>query len=47
VLAGGKVTGLDAAAQGQLLLRGEQGDFVDLLKVGLQAAFGGNSGAPR
>jgi hypothetical protein len=35
---------LDAAPQGDLLLRGEQRDLVDLLEIGFQAAFGRNGG---
>ncbi|MGK0484276.1 MAG: hypothetical protein ACJAQ3_004265, partial [Planctomycetota bacterium] len=35
-----KVPRLDACAQLLLLLSGEQGDLVDLLKVGFEAAFG-------
>jgi hypothetical protein len=46
VLASGEVAGLDAPPEGELLLGVEQGNFVDLLEVGLQTAFGRNSGAP-
>jgi hypothetical protein len=42
VLAGRGVTLLDAAAELLLLLGGEEGDFVDLLEIGLEAAFGRN-----
>jgi len=39
VFARGHVSLLDAVSQVLLLFGREQGDFVDLLKIGLQAAF--------
>jgi len=46
VLARGEVAALDAAAELELLLRVEERNLVDLVEIGLQAAFGGNGGAP-
>jgi hypothetical protein len=40
VLAGLQVAGLDAPTKVLLLLCGQQGDLVDLLEIGLQAALG-------
>jgi len=42
VLAGGHVAALHATAELTLLLGGEQGDFVDFLEIGFQAAVGGD-----
>jgi len=42
MLARGPVAVLDPAAQLLLLVGGEELDLVDLLEIGLQAAFGGN-----
>jgi hypothetical protein len=46
VLARSQVAGLDAAAERALLLGVEERHLVDLLEIGLQAAFGRNDGAP-
>jgi hypothetical protein len=46
VLASGQVALLDPPSQRAFLLRVEEGNLVDLLEIGLQAAFGGNGGAP-
>jgi hypothetical protein len=42
VLARFLVARLDPAAELLLLVGGEEGDFVDFLEIGLEAAFGGN-----
>jgi hypothetical protein len=46
VLAGFEITGLDPASQRELLLGAQERDLVDLLEIGLEAAFGGNGWAP-
>jgi hypothetical protein len=46
VLTRAQVSGLDAATQLLLLIGSEQRNFVDLLEIGLQAAFGGNDCLP-
>jgi hypothetical protein len=46
VLASLEVTGLDAVSKLDLLLRGQERYFVDLVEIGLQAAFVGNGSSP-
>jgi len=46
VLASLEVTGLDAVSKLDLLLRGQERHFVDLVEIGLQAAFVGNGSSP-
>ena len=44
MLPGLVITVLDAVTKALLLLAVEEGDFVDFLEVGFQAALGGNGG---
>jgi len=46
VLARGTITTLNSTAERLLLFGVQERDFVDLLEISLQAAFGGNGRAP-
>jgi hypothetical protein len=46
VLARLEISALDALAESELFLRAEQRNFVDLLQVRFQAAFGRNGKSP-